>query len=483
MQRDQTNINIPLYVDLDGTLVKTDVAQELLCQVAAKPIHWIGLLQSSKLGRSGVKAFISEKADFDPASLPYRDEVLDYVKNEKSRGRKVFLATATDVRIAQKVFDYIGVFDGVIASEEGANLKGKKKLEAIQNSSSDFEYLGDSKSDIPIWNAASISGFVNAPVSATKSLSNNHDLSIQVNDAVPLAKSLFRAMRPHQWAKNALILLPLFFSHQYDQTDLLVRAGLATLIFCLCASAVYIVNDLLDIEADRKHITKKHRPFASGDLRPASGVGFAFLLLLTSFAISSLTFGFALTFLFLLYLLSTSLYSGWLKHKPIFDVVVLTCLYTLRIFIGGVAIGAALSPWLLNFSLFFFASLAFMKRFIEMRKVKAEGKEMARGYLVSDLEAILPMGIATGALSVLTLTLYLNSAFVAETYGAVQILWLIAPLIMFWIFRAWLKALRDEIDDDPVVFALRDRVSLITLVATICVVLISRFSTLEGLML
>ncbi|MDC0737795.1 UbiA family prenyltransferase [Cognatishimia sp. SS12] len=483
MQRDQSKINIPLYVDLDGTLVKTDVAQELLCQVAAKPMHWIGLLQSSKLGRSGVKAFVSERAEFDPANLPYRDDVLDYIRNEKSRGRKVFLATATDARIAKKIFDYIGVFDGVIASDEGNNLKGQAKLEAIQSASPAFEYVGDSKADIPIWNAARISGFVNAPNSAMTSLSQTHAPSLNVHDAVPFAKGLFRAMRPHQWAKNALILLPLFFSHQYGQPDLVARAMLATFMFCLCASAVYIVNDLLDIEADRNHNTKKHRPFASGELRPAAGVGFALVLLLTSLIISSLAFGFALTFLLLLYLFSTSLYSGWLKHKPIFDVIVLTCLYTLRVFIGGVAIGAALSPWLLNFSLFFFASLAFMKRFIEMRKVKAEGKVMARGYLVSDLEAILPMGIATGALSVLTLTLYLNSRFVAETYGAVQILWLIAPLTMFWIFRTWLKALRDEIDDDPVVFALRDTVSRITLVATICVVLTSRFSTLEGLLL
>ena len=177
----------------------------------------------------------------------------------------------------------------------------------------------------------------------------------------------------------------------------------------------------------------------------------------------------------------TTLYSTWLKHKPVIDVVVLTCLYTLRIFVGGVAIGAALSPWLLNFSLFFFASLAFMKRYTEMRRVEAEGRDSARGYLVGDLEAILPMGVATGGLAILTLTLYLNSDFVAETYAAPQLLWLVAPVTMFWIFRAWLKALRNEIDDDPVVFALRDRTSRLTLCISVALVVLSKFLTLEGL--
>ncbi|UZD91708.1 UbiA family prenyltransferase [Cognatishimia activa] len=481
MQNTDSYDELPLYVDLDGTLVKTDVAQELLCQVAAKPGHWIELLKSASRGRAETKAYISETAEFAPENLPYRSEVLDYIQQEKDRGRRVILASATDMKIATKVADFIGNFDDIIASENGNNLKGSDKLKVIQDESNEFEYLGDSTADIPIWQAAKRAGYVNAPTAALQFQKETDKTSLLISDNKPVTNALLKAMRPHQWAKNALILLPLFFSHQYGQVELVAKALLATLIFCLCASAIYIVNDLLDIEADRKHAKKRYRPFAAGDLRPVTGAGFALVLLIVALSISSIVFGALLTSLFVLYLISTTLYSAWLKHKPIVDVVVLTCLYTLRIFIGGVAIGVALSPWLLNFSLFFFASLAFMKRYTEMRKVEAQGKDMARGYLVSDLAAILPMGVATGGLAVLTLTLYLNSAFVAATYGAVQLLWLIAPLIMFWVFRAWLKALRDEIDDDPVVFALRDPISRITLGLTIFVVLASRFLTLEGL--
>lgn len=479
-----SDIDLPLYVDLDGTLVNTDVAQELLLQVVARPKAWGPLARSLTQGRAEAKQFLAQDGEFDPATLPYVPEVLEYLRAEKARGRRVVLASATDIRVAEKVAAHLGLFDAVIASTDGDNLKGARKLEAIKEDGGEaFEYLGDSNADRVIWKSAAVSGFVNAPAPASDLVAPEGRVSLDIREKHSVLDGIRRAMRPHQWAKNALILLPLFFSHQYGDTELVMRALLAVIIFSFCASAIYIFNDLLDIEADRHHAKKRFRPFAAGTLSPVKGVIASAVLLIVSLGVSALYYGFAFTGLFLFYVLSTTLYSTWLKHKPVIDVVVLTCLYTLRIFVGGVAIGAALSPWLLNFSLFFFASLAFMKRYTEMRRVEAAGKDGARGYLVDDLTAILPMGVSCGGLAVLTLTLYLNSAFVAATYGAVEILWLIAPLIMFWIFRAWLKALRDEIDDDPVVFAMRDRTSQLTLLLTVMVVLASKFLTLNGVAL
>ncbi|GAA6207077.1 UbiA family prenyltransferase [Cognatishimia sp. WU-CL00825] len=473
---------LPLYVDLDGTLVKTDVAQELMLQVATKPSLIPSLLRSLTQGVSQTKLLLSEKSTFDPETLPYNTEVLDYLSTQKSLGRRIVLASATDRAVAHKVANHLGIFDSVIASSAGNNLKGLAKLKAIQaDCNGEFEYIGDSSVDIPIWQAAKVCGFVNAPDSARKMTSDSQLVSVDIQNNTRPWQSLLKAMRPHQWAKNALILLPLFFSHSYDAMDLMMRALLAVLIFSICASAIYIFNDLMDIESDRAHAKKKSRPFAAGDLQPIFGVAAGIVMLMGGLGLSMLYFGWPLTALFGFYIVITTLYSTWLKHKPVIDVVVLTCLYTLRIFVGGVAIGAALSPWLLNFSLFFFASLAFMKRYTEMRRVEAAGKLKARGYLVDDMDAIRPMGISCGGLAVLTLTLYLNSSYVAETYNSPQILWLIAPVTMFWIFRAWLRALRDEIDDDPVVFALKDRTSRLVLLLAVAIVITSRFLNTQGI--
>ncbi|MGH1465077.1 MAG: UbiA family prenyltransferase [Cognatishimia sp.] len=484
MDKNLTGEQLPLYVDLDGTLVKTDVAQELLLQVAAKPRHMPALLTALAKGASQTKHLLSAHASFDPATLPYNAEVLAYLKSQKSAGRRIVLASATDMDVARKVALHLGLFDSVIASTSGNNMKGAAKLAAIQaDCDGDFEYIGDAKADVPIWQDAKVCGFVNAPVLARKEAAANSRVSLDIRAVTNRWQTLLKAMRPHQWAKNALILLPLFFSHSYDAMDLMARALLAVLIFSICASAIYIFNDLMDIESDRHHVKKKFRPFAAGDLPPVFGVVAGFVMLIGGLGISLVYFGWPLTTLFGLYVIITTLYSTWLKHKPVIDVVVLTCLYTLRIFVGGVAIGAALSPWLLNFSLFFFASLAFMKRYTEMRRVEAAGKQKARGYLVDDLEAIRPMGISCGGLAVLTLTLYLNSSYVAETYNSPQILWLIAPVTMFWIFRAWLRALRDEIDDDPVVFALKDRTSRLVLILAVAIVVTSRFLSTQGVIL
>lgn len=474
----------PLYVDLDGTLIKSDVAQELMVGLIARPDLWRSAIARMMQGRASFKDFLSEHMSFDATTLPYNEEVLDYIKAQREEGRRIILATASDIAVAEKISDHLGLFDVVLASDVNRNLKGEAKLEAIrEDSGGTFEYLGNAAPDLVIWAECEKIGVVNASPVVRSRVSKDANISLEVNNRPSMARGVIKAMRPHQWAKNVLVLLPLFFSHSYLEQGSLFAGLLAMAVFSMCASAIYIINDLLDIEADRKHLRKRNRPFAAGVLSPVAGCVASAGLLAVAFAISMSQFSWTVTGLFALYILTTTLYSTWFKHKAAVDVVVLTCLYALRIFVGGVVIGVFVSPWLLNFSLFFFASLALMKRFTEIKKLdKSEDAEerKIRGYYFSDIQTILPMGVTSGGMAVLTLTLYFNSGFVAESYGAPGLLWLIAPLVLFWIFRAWLLALRDHIDDDPVVFALRDKISRTAILIAAALVVVAKYSSFEA---
>lgn len=481
----QIKEQIPLYVDLDGTLIKSDVAQELLVRVIARPDLWREARAAMTRGRADLKQFLSQNLEFDAATLPYTEAVVTYIKAEKSKGRRVVLATAADQMVADQVAEHLGLFDDVIASRPGHNLKGDAKLDAIQNDAKGaFEYLGNDTPDLAIWKDATGVGVVNAPAHVKARALKNTQPSLLVEDRPSVARGILKAMRPHQWAKNSLVLLPLFFSHSYMNPQMLAAALLAVAVFSMCASAIYIINDLLDIEADRQHPRKRNRPFAAGTLSPKHGILASAALLTSAFSISLWQFSPIVTGLFALYILTTTLYSTWFKHKAAIDIVVLTCLYALRIFVGGVVIGVIVSPSLLNFSLFFFASLALMKRFTEIQKLEtSKTKEKVRGYYLKDNQTILPMGITAGGLAVLTLTQYFGTEIVSSTYGAPELLWLTAPLVLFWIFRAWLLAMRAQIDYDPVVFALRDKISRVAILLCVGLVIAAKFLSIEGLLI
>lgn len=475
--------DVPIFVDMDGTLVKSDIAQELLLQSFKNASQLKNIFCLCFSGRSHIKRFLAENNEFSPSLLPYNEKVLDYLRREKVAGRKIILATASDEIIANKVFAHVGIFDDVIASKPGNNLKGRSKLKAIKEytSGGGFEYIGDSSADFPIWAEADRSGFVNPPRPANKIETNNGKIALEVDNKLSTPQMLIKAMRPHQWAKNALVFVPLIFSHSYTDTSLFLLTLATFFVFSLCASGIYIINDLLDIEADRAHTSKKKRPFAAGNLLPINGVIASAFLISFPLLLSSVYLGFYSTLVIIAYIILTNLYSFYLKHKSTIDVVTLTCLYTIRIIAGGVAIGATFSPWLLNFSLFFFLSLAYMKRYIELSGIKRNGKLNGRNYDVSEMDVILTTGIVNGGLAVLTLSMYLNSDFVTSSYASPQVLWLICPLLMFWIYRAWMWAKREKIDDDPVVFALKDRISLVTVFLTGSLVIISKFIYLNKL--
>jgi 4-hydroxybenzoate polyprenyltransferase len=297
---------------------------------------------------------------------------------------------------------------------------------------------------------------------------------------VTLSRSLPRAiiaeLRPHQWAKNALVLLPMMLAPEMPSPPTIFRGVLAAGAFSLCASAGYVLNDLLDIEADRAHPTKCTRPFASGALPTAFGPFLLGALLLTSFAGALFFLPRGFVVMMTLYFVGTVSYSLYLKRQLLLDVLVLAGLYTHRILSGGVATGVHVSAWLLGFSMFLFTSLAFVKRYVELRGMSGTDKVMKRGYYRTDLEMVTSMGTASGYIAALVFMLYVESAAVKANYREPGLLWLVLPILLYWLGRIWLLAGRDQMRDDPVKFALTDSRSLACGAAIACIAALARFT-------
>ncbi|WP_417523226.1 UbiA family prenyltransferase [Marinovum sp.] len=478
-----TGLSLPLYVDLDGTLVRTDVAQELLIAALVRPRNWAPVLAAWKAhGASGIKRAVWDRDGFHPALLPYDETVLDYLRDARAQGRRIVLATAADRQVAEAIAVHLGLFDAVLASDPGHNLKGAAKLAAIEaDSHGPFEYLGDSAADIPVWRAAHRAGFIRPDSAAQAEMQATGDrVSLVTDPAPPAWRGLWKAMRPHQWAKNTLVFLPLFFAHLYTEAGALALAALAFLAMSLMASGVYLVNDLIDIPADRRHRSKRFRPFAAGLVRPVHGVIAAGTLMVSALLLGFGAVGLPFGVVLLIYFVLTTAYSFALKQYSTVDVIVLSLLYTVRILAGAAACSVMLSPWLLTFSLFFFVSLAYMKRYIELDSVEDDDKLPHRNYWGAELASMQIFGIANAAVSLLTLAQYINSPTAKETYGADDILWLAVPMLMFWIYRTWMWAIRGKVGDDPVVFALTDRISQITLLAVVTMFVAARYLDFVG---
>jgi 4-hydroxybenzoate polyprenyltransferase/phosphoserine phosphatase len=458
-----------LFVDLDGTLVATDIFAELLLKsIKHHPTALAKeLVHGASRGPAQLKRAVAELMTLDPSQLPYRKDVLDFIKEERCRGRYVVLATASDVAWARTVAQYLDLFDDVIASDGQHNLKGKAKLEAIEDYCQrhgfrEFAYVGDAVADLPIWRRAAHVYVVNPTTSLLQSL-KQLDAPVQVLGEEPFpTAALVRALRPQQWAKNALLFLPVVLAHDLFDIGRLAAAFLAFIAFSLCASAVYVVNDLLDVDADRLHPLKRHRPFASGALPIGMGPPLACSLLAVGLTLSMLLLPWLFVETLVLYLIATTAYSFWLKREALIDVLLLAGLYTLRLVAGGAATTVPISEWLLAFSMFFFTSLAFVKRYAELARLSDEGQTAARGrgYMVADLGLIETMGPTLGYLSVLVFALYLNSETTKQLYPSAHVLWFICPFLLYWIGRVWLLAKRRQLAEDPVVFAMKDRTSL-----------------------
>jgi 4-hydroxybenzoate polyprenyltransferase len=452
----------PLCVDLDGTLIKSDSLFDAFCELVRRnplsvwrvPLWVMG-------GRARVKIEIARRAPLDAARLPYNLPLLRYLQAQWREGRPLYLATGADAGLAERVAAHLGVFQGVLGTEGKINLTKSRKLARLKERFGAFDYVGNSDADVVILAGSHEAMVANPTLGLRLALRMRHIPVARVFiDRRPVGRTLVKAIRLHQWAKNVLLFVPLLLSHKLTKGSL-VAAIAAFFCFCFMASANYLVNDMLDIESDRRHRSKRLRPFAAGDLSVAGGIAFSLALIFASIVLLPLLpRAFALWLGF--YIVATLSYSLYLKRVAVVDVLLLSGLYTLRLLAGGAATGTEISPWLAGFSSFLFLSLAMVKRFSEIENLREMGGTAThgRGYLVADMEQIRSFGTSSAYAAVVVFMLYIARPDVTELYRHATRLWLIVPLLIYWLNRVWLLASRGELDDDPVVFAMRDGMSL-----------------------
>lgn len=463
---EQMEQNIPLCVDLDGTLLKTDTLHELIFRAVKQ--HWWLLFILPFLvfkGKAQFKKSLADKFNLDPSLLPYNTEFLSYLKQQKEQGRTLILVTGCYQKIAVTVAEHTGLFDDVYATNEHVNLTGKNKARLLVERFGDkaFDYAGNASVDTPVWAHSRNSLLVNCSDKLQKTLGKNIHFEQQFDPRPFSLKTSLKAIRLHQWAKNALIFTPALTAHGLLVPENVFLLIMAFLSFGCCASFNYIINDLLDLEADRKHHTKQHRPFAAGTVSIQAGLMMGgLLLILTLLFASQLPTRFIL--LLLTYFITTNLYSFYLKSMPIIDVTLLAGLYTLRVMAGAVAIHHEPSFWLIAFSAFLFFSLAIVKRLSELLYLKNNNSNQsqpikARGYVEADINMLQHFGSAAAIAAIMVLALYIDSPNVRELYNSPRQLWLLCPIMLVWLGRVWLITGRGKMHDDPVVFALKDRAS------------------------
>jgi 4-hydroxybenzoate polyprenyltransferase/phosphoserine phosphatase len=451
-----------LIVDLDGTILRSDMLLETFWSAFSKDLRTPMRAGAALLkGKAVLKRYLADASSVDVTSLPYDEDVLAYVRNWREGGGKVVLVTATDQKLAQEIASYLGIFDGVHGSDGETNLKSENKAAFIRERYGDFAYIGDSSADIPVWSAATKAITVNASTTLQQAARQAAPETEHLHSSSPSLRPYIKALRPHQWLKNCLIFLPILVAHQITQATFL-QGLLAFVAFSLIASSVYVINDLLDLRADRAHPRKCKRPFASG-LIPLAHAPLMFGGLLLLGLLVALSLGTDFLLVMLGYYALTLAYSLSLKRRAIVDICALAGLYTLRVIAGGAATGIALSIWLLAFSIFLFFSLACVKRQAELvlNSAKTGQKIEGRGYQTEDREIISMMAMSSGYISVLVLALYLNSDAVKQLYAQPFYLWGTCCVLLYWVSRNVLLAHRGHMHDDPVIFAIKDRVSLL----------------------
>jgi 4-hydroxybenzoate polyprenyltransferase len=455
--------SIPLCVDLDGTLVHTDTLLEsFLVLLKEKPISLFHIPFWVARGKANLKEEISKRAKLPVAGLPVSVELIQYLKAEHASGRELILVTGANHRIGQAVAAQVGLFDEVVASDENVNLSGRRKAQTLVDrfGKRGFDYAGNEDVDFAVWAEARQAIVANKSDAFARKVKTLCEVELVIKPPAAGFEVWRKALRIHQWAKNLLIFVPLLGAHQLQNLQKLGAAFLAFFAFSLCASSVYLLNDLLDLEADRHHPTKRHRPFASGRLHLLWGMIGAPCLLAASILLAfRLPIAFRVTIAG--YYLLTVLYSLRFKQVEILDVLTLAALYSIRVVAGGYAAQVVISDWLLAFSIFVFLSLAYVKRFTELRLVQVGKSDSikGRGYGVEDLQLVSAMGVASGYLAVLLLALYVTSPAVTQLYQNPAALWFACPVLLYWISRVWLLAHRGLLHDDPIVFALKDKYS------------------------
>lgn len=463
MLEDNYDLNIPLCVDLDGTIIKTDLLYESALYLIKKNAFFIFLLPIWLLkGRYFLKFKLLEYVSPTISSMPYNKDVIEFVIQEKAKGRKIILVTATAQPLADKVAKFLDLFDETIASKNGTNLVGKIKAEHLikEFGVKGFDYIGDSFKDIFVWKYARKSLIVGN----NEKLIKETQKVCEVSKIFPLDVNQFQVfikqIRVHQWIKNLLIFLPALLAHKTDVGDY-VSAFWGFISFSLVASAIYVINDLADIESDRNHPSKNKRPLASGKIKIITCLKAISFLLIGGFLISIFTLSIDFTLLLLLYTIITISYSFKLKKMYLLDMITLSLLYTIRLISGGIVSDTIISPWLFSFSMFIFLSLGAMKRYTELKGLSESENTKTRGrdYYVEDIPLIGIIGISSGMVSTLVFTLYIVNPEVLTLYKNPVYLYFITPIVLYWILRMWFLSHRSMMNDDPIVFAIKDKTS------------------------
>jgi len=454
----------PLYVDLDGTLIATDSLHESLLQlVRDAPASLLSLPGWLLRGKAALKREVAQRTALDVQTLPYRPEVLELVRSARAAGRRTVLATASDGKLACAVASHLGMFDAVLASDGKHNLRGAGKRAAIEADANGqgFSYAGNDHADLAVWRGAEAAVVVSRSEALARQVARMTTVEARIVPPRPSLRRFLYGARLHQWLKNVLIFLPLM-PVLHDLTEpIVLHALLAFVAFGLMASGIYVLNDLLDLQSDRRHRRKRLRPFAAGEFSAQGGLVMAALLCAASLTLSLALLPIAFVGVLLSYMALTCAYSLFLKRRAVVDVFALAGLYTIRLAAGTSATGLPLSFWILSFSMFIFLSLALAKRYVELTGPPLEAQRMKRdrGYQPGDLSFVLCTGVAAGQMSALLLGLYLHDQEMMARYDNPEYLWVLVPLFLFWILRVWLKAIRGALHDDPVVFAARDWVS------------------------
>lgn len=465
-----------LCVDLDGTLVRTDTLQEsLVAVVRHKP--WKALVLPLWLlrGRAHFKARVASEARFDPAALPYNTELVAFLREEREGGRTIALATASHVTTATRIADHLGLFAAVHASDASFNCKGAAKGEMLAQAYGErgFVYAGDASVDLAVWERAHSAVLVNVSPAVRDALGDT-PVEREFQHTGSPARALWRLLRPHQWVKNTLVAVPLLTAHRYADSSAVVATLLAFVAMCLTASAIYVVNDLLDLPADRVHPAKRMRPLASGALPiwlaaivvPLLGLG----AIIAAAALPA-AFSGGLT----AYAAAAIVYSLWVKHVAWLDALWLAALYTLRIELGGLAIDVPVSAWLFAFSFLAFGSLALLKRFTELLGLADEpGIDRARGYHFDDRHYVEVAGWVAALLAGVLLMFYFRSETVATLYRQPHFLWGVAPLLLLLIVEVWWKARSGRMHEDPVLYAVRKPLTYLVLGGVLALILLAR---------
>jgi 4-hydroxybenzoate polyprenyltransferase len=439
------------------------------------PRNWPGLLRWLLRGRAALKSQVAARAALNPTLLPYENTLIEYLREQRRSGRLLVLATAADRHVAESINSHLRLFDEVIASDGLNNLKGHAKADALVARFGDgtFTYIGNSWPDLHIWRRAGSAVLVNAPSRLADKVARITTVEHSIDGRTSRVRSLIKALRPHQWIKNALVFLPIVTANALRDSAAWLDAAAMFAAFSAIASAGYIVNDLTDLSADRAHPRKRRRPFASGDLPLVIGLALVPLLSLVGIALG---FAIGTAQILVFYAAGSLVYSLKLKDLPLVDIFILASLYTVRIFGGAEATHYRVSPWLLAFSMFLFLGLASIKRVGELMDLKRQevGTPARRGYQTEDVTILQAMGVSAGFVSTAVLALFVQSEWVSARYQHPDLLWAIVPLVLFWQCRLWLSTARGYMHDDPIIYAARDRVSWIVVGIGLFIFLLAR---------